>query len=329
MAKSENQKLKLLYLADLFRQKTDENHGVTIENMTDYLANLDIAADRKTLYKDMEDLRTYGMDIIMEKHNRKAYYKLLNRDFELAELKLLVDAVQSSKFITKKKTDSLNKKLGTLTSEYQAKELKRQFYIVEDLKNLNEKIYMIVDGLHRAINEDHQVEFLYNAWNIKKELVPRHNGKIYHVSPWGLTWDDENYYLVGYDEDELKIKHFRVDKMTKFSETDKSRNGKEEFEAVDMKEYGRKVFGMYSGKTQRVKLLVENNMIGIIFDRFGTDIMVMPQKDNKHVVVNVDVEVSLQFIGWLVGIGPGIKVIEPDEVCKQIRQHLDQMSALY
>lgn len=329
MPKSDNQKLKLLYLADYFKAKSDEDHGITIEDMTRYLDSVDIAADRKTLYKDIESLRDYGMDIEMTKQNRKAYYKLLSRDFELPELKLLVDAVQSSKFITRKKTEVLNRKLGALVSEYQAKELNRQFYIVSELKNLNEAIYLIVDALHRAINENHQVEFQYTIWTIQKKLEPKHQGKIYRVSPWGLTWDDENYYLVGYDEEEEKIKHFRVDKMLHLNETELARNGKVEFEKVDMKEYARKVFGMFSGDKQRVKLLVENEKIGIIFDRFGTDVMVIPQKDGEHVIVNVDVEVSNQFIGWLVGIGSGVRVLEPDVVCKKIVEHLEQMRALY
>lgn len=240
MAKSENQKLKLLYIMDKFIKDTDEEHGITVADLTEYLSGYDIKVERKTLYDDIEMLRVYGMDIMKHKIGKQTYYKLLSRDFELPELKLLVDSVQSAKFITVNKTNELIKKLENLASRYAARELQRQVYVLNRVKNPNEKIYLSVDTLHRAIHRNVQVTFKYMNWNLKKQLVPKHEGKVYHISPWALTWDDENYYLIGYDEDEEKIKHFRVDKLDSLAETEEKRHGKELFDKFDLAAYSKK-----------------------------------------------------------------------------------------
>ncbi len=329
MAKSSNQKLKLIYLVDKLARDTDEEHGLTMPEIIDYLATLDIKAERKSIYDDMETLQNYGYDIIMERHDRKAYYKMVSRDFELAELKLLVDAVQASKFITANKTNVLIKKLEALASRHQAGALQRQVHILNRVKNPNEKIYLIVDSLHEAIHKQVQIEFQYASWNIKKELEPRHDGSIYHVSPWGLIWDDENYYLVGYDEDEQKIKHFRVDKLLRLNITDKTRHGKEYFDKFDPAAYSKKTFGMYGGEEQSVKLKVHNDLVGVMIDRFGSDIMIIPCKDEKCFTFNVEVAISNQFIGWLAGLGTLVEVVSPLEVRHKVREDLLKIISKY
>ncbi len=329
MAKSSNQKLKLIYLIDKLSRDTDENHGLTMPEIIDYLASLDIKAERKSIYDDMETLQNYGYDIVMDRHDRKAYYKLVSRDFELAELKLLVDVVQSSKFITANKTNVLIKKLEALASKHQAGALQRQVHVVNRVKNPNEKIYLAVDSLHEAIHNQVQVEFQYASWNLNKELVPKHNGKIYHVSPWALTWDDENYYLIGYDEDEEMIKHFRVDKLVKLNITNDERHGKEIFDKFDLASYSKKTFGMYGGQEQSVKLKVHNDLVGVMIDRFGTDIMIIPRNEEEYFTLNVEVAVSDQFIGWLVGLGDGIEVVSPPQVREKIRESLLGIAGKY
>lgn len=314
MAKSFNQKLKLMYLMDKFMKDTDDEHGITIADMIAYLEANDIRAERKSLYDDVETLRSYGMDIVMEKKDKKAYYKLVSRNFELAELKLLVDSVQSAKFITSKKTEELIKKLESLSSKHQAVELQRQVYVLNRVKNPNEKIYLYVDMLHHAIHNDHKVAFKYTSWNLKKQLVPKHDGKVYRISPWALTWDDENYYLICFDEEENKIKHFRVDKMLSLEELTEGRLGKDEFSGFDLATYSKKVFGMYGGEEQTVKLRVNNNLVGVIIDRFGTDINIIPDKDKEHFTVNVEVASSNQFLGWIIGLGDGVEIISPTEL---------------
>lgn len=329
MARNENQKLKLIYIMDMLYRETDEEHGVTITDMINMLESHDIKAERKSLYNDIDTLTAYGMDIMKKKYDRNMYYSLVSRDFELAELKLLVDAVQSSKFITVNKTNELIKKIESLTSKYEARQLQRQVYVLNRLKNINEKIYISVDVLHRAIHKGVQVTFKYTSWNVKKELVPKHGGEIYRVSPWGLIWDDENYYLIGFDEKSQTIKHYRVDKMIELDETDIPRNGKELFERFDAASYSKKTFGMYGGKVCTVKLKVASELAGVIIDRFGSDIMLHPNSDNEHFTVNVDVAVSEQFLGWIAGLSGNVEIVEPCHVREQFKNMIKNWNKMY
>lgn len=329
MAKSANQKLKLIYLLDKFMRDTDEQHGITIKDISEYLERYDIKSERKSLYDDIETLRNYGLDIVKEKSDKKVYYKLLSRDFELAELKLLVDSVQAAKFITAKKTDELIRKLEGLASRYEAMDLQRQVHVINRVKNPNERIYLSVDALHKAIHNDVQVTFKYAEWNLHKELVPKYNGKEYHISPWALTWDDENYYLIGYDEDDEKIKHFRVDKLLSLKEAEIPRHGREHFDRFDLAAYSKKMFGMYGGEEDRVKLKVKNYLVGVMLDRFGTDIMIIPDKAEGYFTINVDVIVSNQFIGWLAGLGADVSVVAPHAVRERVRDYISKIALVY
>ncbi len=330
MAKSENQKLKLLYVMDKFIRDTDEEYGITVAEIIEYLAGIDIKVERKTVYDDIESLRTFGMDIVKQKKGKQSYYKLVSREFELPELKLLVDSVQAAKFITPNKTNQLIKKLESLASKHEAVELQRQVYVLNRVKNSNEKIYLSIDSLHKAIFLDYQVTFKYTNWNLKKQLVPKHAGKIYHVSPWALIWDDENYYLIGYDEEEEKIKHFRVDKMEGLEETTEKRHGKELFDKFDPAIYSKKVFGMYGGEEKTVKLRAKSNMVGVIIDRFGSDVMIIPDRSSEeYFTVNIDVAVSNQFIGWIIGLGTSVEVVSPPEVRTQIKEYLTNLANIY
>ena len=329
MAKSEKQKLKLLYLMDKFIKDTDEQTGITVNDIIDYLDSNGIKAERKTIYDDIEALTLYGLDIVKEKANRNTYYKLVSRNFEIAELKLLVDAVQSSKFITTKKTNELIKKIEGLASHNDAMKLQRQVYVVDRVKNINQKVYLALDNLHRAINEDKQITFIYSSWNVKKELVPRRNGELYNVSPWTLIWDDERYYLVAYDEKDKKIKHYRVDKMSKVEVLEEKRNGKVLFENFDVAKYSSKTFGMYGGREENVKIQFENNMIGVVLDRFGSDVMIHPVSDGEHFNVNLSVEVSNQFFGWILGLGNAVRIIEPKAVVDEMKNYLVEIQQMY
>lgn len=329
MARSENQKLKLLYLMDKFIRDTDENHGVTVPELIDYLNGYDIKAERKSIYDDIEALNRYGLDIVMEKSDRKACYKLVSRDFELPELKILVDLVQVSRFLTPNKTRELIRKLEKLTSKQQAVELQGQVHIINRVKNPNEKIYLMVDKLHDAILKDVQVSFQYGEWNLKKELVPRHGGMLYHISPWELTWDDENYYLIGYDEEAGIIKHFRVDKILMLDVTKDSRHGREIFERFDLPDYSNKTFGMFGGKETSVKLRVANRLVGVIIDRFGTDIMIIPDSDGEYFTVNVDVAVSKQFIGWIIGLGNEVEILSPESLRNEMTEVARELANMY
>ena len=289
MPKGTNQKFKLYRLAQIMLERTDEEHYITMPEIMEALKEYDITAERKSIYADLRDLETFGIDVEGEQVGNRYHYHVVNRPFEMPELKLLVDAIQSSKFITARKTNDLIRKLETFVSRYDAMKLQRQVYVSGRIKTMNESIYYTVDEIHNAISENKKICFQYFQWNVKKEMELRHGGAYYRISPWGLSWDDENYYLVGYD------------KMS---------------------------FGMYGGKEQDVKMLVENHLAGVMIDRFGKDIMMVPV-DKEHFSVKVQVHVSRQFLGWVISLGEGIKIIGPDEVAGQMKQEIKRLVEQY
>ena len=248
MPKSSNQKLKLIYLMKILLERTDETHSITMSEIIDALAVYDISAERKSLYNDIENLRVYGLDVIGTQEDRTYSYHIGNRQFELAELKLLVDSVQSAKFITAKKSNELIKKIEGLASKYEASQLHRQVFVAGRVKTMNESIYYNVDRIHTAIAENSRITFQYFQWNVDKKMELRHGGSLYEVSPWSLSWDDENYYLVGFDSKAGKIKHYRVDKILRIQISKEEREGKEHFQKLDMADYAKKSFGMFGGK---------------------------------------------------------------------------------
>ena len=328
MPKGTNQKFKLYRLAQIMQEKTDEEHYITMPEIMKSLAEYDITADRKSIYADLRDLSALGVEVEGEPTGNRYHYHVVNRPFELPELKLLVDAIQSSKFITEKKSNTLIKKLEKLVSKYDAQKLQRQVYVSGRIKTMNESIYYTVDAIHNAISENKKIRFQYYQWNVKKEMELRHNGAWYHISPWGLSWDDENYYLVGYDSDAEKIKHYRVDKMLHIKLSGESREGKEYFKKLDMADYAKKSFGMFGGKERTVKLLVKNSLAGVIIDRFGKNVMLIPAADG-HFTVNVAVHVSRQFLGWVFSLGEDIKIIGPDDVVEQMKIEIERLLKQY
>lgn len=328
MAREANQKMKITYLMRLFSEKTDATHYVTMADIISYLAKHDIKAERKSIYDDIEALKKYGMDIKGFQEKGTYFYHLVSREFELAELKLLVDAVQSSKFITAKKSNELIKKIESFASESEGKELQRQVFVTNRIKAMNESIYYNVDEIHRAINQNRQISFQYSEWTVDKKVKLKKDGAYYHGSPWALMWANENYYLVAYDFTESKIKHFRVDKMLNITQTDDFRDGKEQFKQFDMAVYARKTFGMYSGIDEWVKLECENYLVGVIIDRFGKETIIIP-KDKEHFTVNVEVEVSQQFLAWVIGLGAGAKILSPDTVVALMKNEANRLVEQY
>ena len=319
MAKRPNQRLKLLYLAKIMLRLTDDEHGLQVEQIINELAKYDIAAERKSIYSDLEALQLFGIDIEKKHIGRYVYYCVGNRNLELAELKLLVDAVQSSKFITEKKSSQLIEKLERYVSQYEAKQLNQQVYVHGRIKTMNESIYYNVDEIHNAITADVMISFQYFQWNLKKEMEPRHEGERYIISPWGLIWDNENYYMVAFDDLDQQIKHYRVDKMMRLSVEVEKRAGKDAFKNFDMAEYSKSTFGMYQGKKTRVKIEFANYMCGVFIDRFGKDITFRPI-DDEHSELHVDVNVSRQFFGWIFSLGKDVKVTGPSEVVEEMKE---------
>jgi len=315
MPKSSGQKLKLLYLKDILLTQTDEQNKLTVKELIDRLAQYDIKAERKTIYDDIETLRQYGMDILTEESKSNAYY-VGERDFELAELKLLADAVESSKFITEKKSLGLIKKLEGLTSKHEAGKLRRQVFIQNRVKSMNESIYYSVDSLHEAILEGRKISFKYFDYNIKKERAFRKGGALYIVSPVALTWNDEKYYLIAHSGTVEGFKHFRVDKMASVKKLDDTSS--KDIKSFNIAEYTKKVFGMYGGEETKVRLRINNKLAGAVIDHFGKDVILTPDGE-EHFIVTVEVVISPIFFGWLFQFGDLCQVISPKSLKDELK----------
>ena len=333
MPRNPNQKLKLLYLLKILQERTDDEHAITLAQILEALSGYGITAERKSIYDDLEALRVYGVDVEMRKEKNYEYY-IANRSFELPELKLLVDAVQSSKFITHKKSNELIKKVEGLASVHQARQLQRQVFVQNRVKTMNESIYYNVDQIHNAISQGVKVSFLYFEWAVSfttKERIkkrPKRGGERYAISPWALTWDDENYYMIGYDSESKKIKHYRVDKMQSIELTDEKRDGQRVFQKFDMAQYSKMTFGMYGGDEEEVKLRFHNNLIGVVVDRFGKDVF-LSQDGNDGFTISVKVMASPQFFAWVFGLGEDVQILSPPGVVKQFKKHAKKVMKQY
>lgn len=326
MPRKEGQKAKLVRLAQIFAEETDENHRLSVNRLVERLdERFGIEAERKSIYDDIDTLRQLGFDILQQR-GRGGGYCMGERTFELAELKLLADAVQASRFITARKSEKLIQKLSRFASIYQAQDLRRQVFASSRVKTMNESIYYTVDELHRAIAEDRQVSFVYVDWNREKQRVPRHEGKRYRVSPWALLWEEENYYLVGFDPESKALRHYRVDKMEKLFQLKKKREGADVYDPQKMRDYAKPLFGMYSGKVERVNLACREELVGPMLDRFGTDVTLIPVEEG-WVHIHADVAVSPTFFGWLCGFGGRVRIVEPTEVRNQFEDHLKKTLA--
>ena len=327
MAKSANQKLKLLYLLRFLMQNSDEEHPVSTAQIIEELAKNNISAERKSIYDDIESLRLFGFDIIQLKGKNGGYY-IGERDFELPELKLLVDSVQSSKFITQDKTYKLIKKIESLASIYDGQLLQRQVYVSNRVKSMNESIYYTVDVISDAIIQNKKIRYQYFEYTVSKERRFRHDGEFYEVSPFALVWNDENYYMIAWDSSASRIKHYRVDKMFKVTMTDNEREGIKEFEKVDMSAYTKTVFGMFGGQEQKVKLRFANRLAGAVIDRFGRETIII-EDGEEHFIFTVSVVVSSQFLAWVFGFGADAEIISPEEVRCEMKKQISEIAEKY
>ena len=325
MPRTINQKAKVLYVMKMLLQETDEDHPLSTEEIIDRLSVEGIKAERKSIYSDVETLRAFGLDVHGTR-GRSAGYYIGQRDFELPEIKLLIDSVQSSKFITERKTMQLIRKLAGLMSVHEAALMKRQLYVKNRIKSMNESIYYNVDAIHQAIGEDKQIEFRYSSYTITKEKKFRRGGRPYRVSPLALSWAEENYYLIAYEAEAGKIKHFRVDKMDGIRVTELYRQGKNLLSEKEMGEYTRKNFSMFGGQEQMVTLRFSNRMIGVVIDTFGKDVPIA-NLDEEHFQVRATVAVSPQFFGWLFGLDGEATITAPREVMEKFNEQLERVKA--
>ena len=328
LARSSNQKLKPLYLMEYLLQHSDDAHPVPMSALLDYLESKGISAERKSVYDDLEALRTFGLDILQTGAGQTRGYYVAGRQFELPELKLLVDSVQSSKFITRKKTEALIRKIERLCSVHEARLLQRQVFVQNRIKAMNESIYYNVDEIHAGISQNQRIRFHYFEYTVSKERLFRKGGAFYEVSPFALTWDNENYYLVAFDSSVGQIRHYRVDKMTDISVLDKPRDGMVAYRALDMAVYTRQVFGMFSGSVQPVTMRFQNHLVGVVLDRLGQEVMLIPD-GGEHFTVTAEVAVSPQFFAWMTGFGTGAQIVAPPAVRKEMGQYIHRVAEQY
>ncbi len=331
MARIEGQKLKILVLADILARETDSAHGLTVPQLIEALAARGIPAERKSIYTDLRALEDFGLDVICLREGHICRWALASRTFEVAELKLLVDAVQSSKFLSEKKSRALIKKLESLCSRHEAKALQRQVFVTNRPKSMNESIYYTIDLLHTAISTDEQVRFQIAEWTPEKTVRYRRGGKLYTVSPYALIWEDENYYLLAYDPEAGAMRHYRADRLAHLALAGGPRVGKEVFARLDMAAYTKRTFGMFGGEETGVTLEFAVHLAGVVIDRFGKDVTFFPAGDGRFRVY-VHVVPSVQFMGWLAGLGAEARLISPPEVqkafCAHCRQVLQQYGAV-
>lgn len=324
MQKNTNQRLRLLHVMKTLQQESDEQHTVTLSEMSDQLKPYGISFDRKSLYTDVETLREFGMDIVLTKGNRFGYF-WANRPFELAELKLLVDAVQSAKFLTAKKSTQLIGKLESLASTYEAKSLRRQVMVDGRIKAQNESVYYAIDKLHEAISKNRQVSFKYFEYTLTKTMRYRRNGHVYVVSPYALHWDGNKYYLIAYYP-EHGITHFRVDKITDIEICEELCVDLDQ--DLDLVSYVQKTFSMFGGPTEKVALKFDNDLIGSVIDRFGTDINIQ-KVDEQSFATEVYVNVSPSFLSWIFQFAGKAIITGPDLVVEQMKELVDKQCNLY
>ena len=307
MAESTAKKLKILHIMQFLTEQSDEDHPVTLEDIHQYLLSKGIEAERKSIYNDINLLRDFGLDILSQR-GRDSNYRLLSRPFELAELKLLVDAVESSRFVTTKKTQELINKLAGLASRHQAQTLQHQLIRTGKVKAVNEAVFYTIDTVHQAIAQDRQISFRYQEHTINRQIRFRRGGERYHVSPYAMTWDDENYYLIAHYARYGRLSQFRIDRM---NDVQVSQHPRDRIDpGVDLGDYVRSTFGMFSGDSEELTIRFDQSLLQVVVDRFGPQVT-LHTEDEQSFTVLVKVVVSPSFWGWLFQFGDKAQVLAP------------------
>jgi len=327
MPRSSNQKLKPLYLARILLERTDENNVMTAQDIVKALTAYDVPANRKSIYDDIEALQQYGLDVELRRGKTGGYF-VASRDFELPELKLLVDAVQSSRLITGRKSNALIKKLSKLTSSDQAKQLNRQIHISGRSKNLNETVYYAIDAIHAAINSGKKISFNYFYYNTSKKRIYHRDDRKYIRTPVAMCWNDDNYYLVTYNPQfDIPFATYRVDRMTdvEMLEDKADKYDKTKFNISD---YIKQNFGMFTGETTTAKIAFDESLVSVVLDQFGVDTHLIKTENNRF-IINANVSASPVFLGWIFQFGDKAEIIEPENLREAMRKMLNCGKDIY
>lgn len=323
-------KLKLLYIKDYLEKYSDEENPIGADELIDMLEKKGIECERKSIYSDIKALKQYGVDVFLVRQPKTGYC-IYNREFELPEIRLLIDAVQSANFITAKKTKELIKKIGTLCSENQGENLKKQVYIEKRMKCTNEEIYYNIDKIGQAIQQNRQISFIYRKRKLdetgaeiettEKELL---------VSPYAMIWSNDHYYLVGNNAKYDNLMHTRIDRMKKveisedrarsFSEVSPYKN------FFDSADYSGKIFNMFSGDTQRLEIRCDNSILEEILDRFPIESV--RSEDGKFVLTSSCV-ISEGLVSWIMQFGSKAEVIRPESLREDVAKRAQEIARLY
>lgn len=307
-------KSRLIILSKMFYTQTDEEHRMTNIQILDYLKKHDVPANEKTLRGDIRLLKELGFDIVTIVSRPNKYYQR-NREFSLPELKLLIDAVSASRFITRKKSHDLGLKLADLASEHQKPELRRNVYATNRVKNSNEFIYGMVDTINDAINNKKKITFQYNEFNADLKSILRNDGEVYELSPYALFWNEDFYYVVGWSDKHGNVSTFRVDRIVKPEITDEKAHRKPE--NFDLDDYSRRIFEMYDGEPTHVKLECKNELAKYIVDRFGTKLKTTPTSDD-YFEIEVEISLSPTFYAWVFQFAGEMRILSPAKAVNEI-----------
>lgn len=323
MAERSSSKLKLLYVLKVLLEESDENHPLSSTDIQSLLSLYDIHAERKGIYNDVKALTAYGHDIITLPGTDGGFY-IGSRQFELAELRLLIDSIQTSHFITEKKSEVLIQKLLGLCNKYDAETLKKQISLHGRPKAENERILYTIDTIHNAITNDVMVSFKYEYVTADKKYELSREGKTYKISPWALVWMSDFYYMLGYDHEAEMIKYYRIDRMKFTKLTSTKREGAKAFDDYDLASFAKRTFNMRNGDVQTVTLKADKGLVAAIIDRFGMDTPIMNVTDETF-TTHVEIAVSEQFFGWLSGLGSKISIVSPESVKQKYKAHLNDI----
>lgn len=307
--------IRIIELLRFLYQQTDEAHAVTVSEMIEYLKSKGIPSVRQTVYTDLEALDTAGIDIVQIKSTQNRYF-IGSRIFEYPELKMLVDAVASSKVISAKKSQALIQKLGQLTSIQQAEQLQRLASLSSRVKPHNEKVYYIIDSIQTAILDQHQISFQYYEYTPEKKKILKHDGYRYILDPYALEWKNDHYYLIGYSHKHKGIAHFRVDRLTSVEPLDSKFQPMPDF---DVAAYTNKMVDMFAAEhAEQVKLLCSNELMRVIIDHYGEDIEISPY-DDTHFTVIIEVNPSGTFYGWVFKFMGKIRILSPQSCVDKMK----------
>lgn len=322
---SDSKKLIPIYLQKIFLEKTDKTHFIRMPEILAELEKKGVTADRRTIYTNISLLEAVDFHIegVQEKGNYK--YHLPERTFDSNELKILIDSVAASKFLTEKKSRELIKKLKTLGSTFDNESFNRRVLLDKRVKSMNDRIFKNLDSIYAAISTNSQITFQYMRWNPQRKFDLLRSGKEFAASPYAVSMNDDNYYLIAYDARTKGLRHYRIDKMQSIKLTYETREGKEHFETFDMVEYSKKAFGMFAGKEETISIEAPNQLAGVFIERFGDSARIRPSLERKNFfVARMTVYTSIQFYGWLLGLGKEVKILSPDSVREEYIKYLNE-----